>query len=247
MALPTKPNCSVTKDTGKNVAIDVHWETCGNVADPTVLSFKPLGGMRGKAIDMSQETEDVTDDRSIGDFAETIGTLKNFTVTADGIMNYTDGNLNNLNAIDAMYRQPGPLYLHVRITEPALTTYAYMLVTNFSKAMPHDSAVTFDLELVATTSDYGVLTVETKPFDPPSGVTVTPGAMTLEIGESAILTTAVQPAGALQSVEFESDDTGVATVSAAGKVTAVASGSATITVTSTADDQKTASMTVTVN
>lgn len=247
MALPVKPNCGTTKMTGKNVALDINWEVCGDVADPTLLEFKPLGGMRGKNLDLSQETEDVTDDRTVGDFAETIGTLKNFTFSGDGIMNYTDGNLNNLNALDAMYRQPGPLYLHVRITEPALTTYAYMLVTNFSKSMPHDSAVTFDLEMVATTSDYGVVTVETKPFDPVTDVTVTPGAMTLEIGETARLTTVVEPATAQQGVTFESDDTGVATVDGAGRVAAVASGTAEITVTSVADDQKTATMTVTVN
>ena len=247
MALPVKPDCGTTKTTGKQVAVDVNWSVCGNVADPRQLEFVPLGGMRGKNLDLSQETEDVTDDRTVGDYTETIGTTKNFTFSADGIANYTDGNLNNLNAVEAMYRQPGPLYLHVRITEPALTTYAYCLVTNFSKSFPHDSAVTFDLEMVATTSDYGVLTVETKPFDPVTGVTVTPGTMTLEVGESALLTAAVQPATAQQGVTFESDDTGVATVDGAGRVTAVASGTAEITVTSVADDQKTATMTVTVN
>lgn len=247
MALPQKPDCGTTKTTGKQVAVDINWEVCGNVADPRQLEFVPLGGMRGKNLDLSQETEDVTDDRTVGDYAETIGTTKNFTFSADGIANYTDGNLNNLNAVEAMYRQPGPLYLHVRITEPALTTYAYCLVTNFSKSFPHDSAVTFDLEMVATTSDYGVLTVETKPFDPVTGVTVTPGTMTLEIGESALLTAAVQPATAQQGVMFESDDTGVATVDGAGRVTAVASGTAEITVKSAVDSDKTATMTVTVN
>lgn len=72
----TKPDCGTTKTTGKQVAVDINWEVCGNVADPRLLEFKPLGGMRGKDLDMSQETEDVTDDRSVGDYAGVIGTTK---------------------------------------------------------------------------------------------------------------------------------------------------------------------------
>ena len=81
-----------------------------------------------------------------------------------------------------------------------------------------------------------------------SGVTVDPTTKTLDIGGTQQLTATISPSNATnKNVTWESDTTGVATVSSTGLVTAVAEGTATITVKSAADNTKKATCTITVN
>ncbi len=81
-----------------------------------------------------------------------------------------------------------------------------------------------------------------------SGVTVDPTTKTLEIGGTQQLTATISPSNATnKNVTWESDTTGVATVSSTGLVTAIAEGTATITVKSAADNTKKATCTITVN
>jgi hypothetical protein len=86
--------------------------------------------------------------------------------------------------------------------------------------------------------------------DPPvlvTGVTLSESAIELVVGGTATLRATVTPNDAdNQTVTWASSNTGVATVSNAGVVTAVSAGTATITVT-TADGGRTATATVTVN
>ena len=79
-----------------------------------------------------------------------------------------------------------------------------------------------------------------------SGVTLTPAAIELSLGQTATLTATVTPSNASnKAVSWSSSDTDVATVSASGVVTAQGEGSATITVT-TADGGYTDTSTITV-
>lgn len=248
MALPpVKPNCPTTKVAGKNVSIDVCWEVCGDITDPTVLVFKPLGGMQTKGMSRSQETEDTTDDRTVGDYGESIGTRKTMSFSGSGFMNYTDNEYSNLVALDFLFAQPGDLRLHVRITEPHATTYAYMIVSDYSRDFPTDTPVTFELELLTTGSGYGVLMVPTIPFVTPTSVTVDPTTLALTVGATSSLATEVLPAGAQQAVQFTTSDPSFATVSPIGVVTAVAAGEATITATVPGFPALTATCVVTVS
>ena len=78
-----------------------------------------------------------------------------------------------------------------------------------------------------------------------SGVSVSPTSMSLDVGQSAILTASVEPSDATdKSVKWSSSDNGVASVND-GTVVAVSPGSATITVT-TVSGGKTATCSVTV-
>ena len=79
-----------------------------------------------------------------------------------------------------------------------------------------------------------------------TGVTVTPTAASLYVGDTTTLTADVSPNNATnKNVTWTSSNGSVATVSAAGVVTAVAAGTATITVT-TVDGSQTATCAVTV-
>ncbi|PWD51678.1 hypothetical protein C8046_14515 [Serinibacter arcticus] len=80
----------------------------------------------------------------------------------------------------------------------------------------------------------------------PTAVTVTPTATQLEAGATAQLSASIAPAAADQAVTWRTSDAAVATVDAAGLVTALAAGTAEITATSVADGTKAASATVTV-
>lgn len=231
MALPIKPQCETTKITGKYVAVDFNWETCNDVDDPATLVFIPLGGMQQKGLDRSQDTADVTDDQTVGDFRESIGTSKNWSFSGNGVMNHTDSAKSNLVTLDQLYSLPGPTYLHVRITEPHMVSYVYVLVTNFSKQWPTDEPITFDLELVAATSRYGVKIEEPTAFVEPASLEISPDTMTIKVGRRARLAADVLPAGASIGVFYTSDDTGVATVTPTGNVMGVAVGTTTITVT----------------
>src|SRR5690606_33853116 len=80
-----------------------------------------------------------------------------------------------------------------------------------------------------------------------AGVSVAPREITLANGQSSLLTTTILPSNAAnQSVTWSSDNTSVADVDTAGKVTAAAPGSAVITAT-TVDGGFTATSTVTVH
>ncbi|MBO4520710.1 MAG: Ig domain-containing protein [Alphaproteobacteria bacterium] len=69
---------------------------------------------------------------------------------------------------------------------------------------------------------------------PVTGVTLTPSTVSLEINEEVQLTATVAPASATdKSVSYNSSATGVATVTAGGKVKGISAGSAVITVTTT--------------
>ncbi len=79
------------------------------------------------------------------------------------------------------------------------------------------------------------------------GVTVSPGTLTLRIGESATLGVSVEAiGGAATTVTWVSSTPAVATVSNAGAVTAVAAGNTTVRATSTADASKSGAAQVTV-
>ena len=247
MALPpVKPNCPTGKTTGKRVAIDVCWDVCGNITDPTKLVFKPLGGMQSKGMQRSQETESVRDDRSVGDYDEVIGTLKTMTLSGNGFMNYTDGEYSNLVALDFLWAQEGALVLHVRLTEEHATTYAYMIVTSYNRDFPTDTPVTFELEFATTASGYGVLVTPTVPFVAPTSVTVEPSTLGLAVGATSALASEVEPAGAPQAVTFTSSAPAIASVSPIGIVTAHTVGSATITATVPSNPSLTAQCEVTV-
>ena len=104
--------------------------------------------------------------------------------------------------------------------------------------------------ITVTTVDGGYkdtcpVTVTAAPV-PVTGVSLNKDSLALGVGDSETLTATVAPANAAnQNVTWASSDTSVATVDAAGKVTAVGAGTATITVT-TVDGGKTAACTVTV-
>ena len=80
-----------------------------------------------------------------------------------------------------------------------------------------------------------------------TGVSLSPTTLTLDVGASSTLTATITPDNASnKSINWESGNTGVATVDTSGKVTAVAQGTTTITATAADGSGKSAECSVTV-
>lgn len=77
-------------------------------------------------------------------------------------------------------------------------------------------------------------------------VVSTPATLSVAVGATSQITSAVNPNDADQAVTYASSSPANATVSSSGVVTGVAAGSATITITSVADNSKTDTVAVTV-
>jgi hypothetical protein len=95
--------------------------------------------------------------------------------------------------------------------------------------------------------NFGLAQLTTSTVVPVNGVVVNPATATMTVGgASQQLTASVSPSAASQAVSWSSSNTGVATVSTSGVVTAVAAGTATITARSNVDNTKSAVATITV-
>ncbi|MEP6465186.1 MAG: Ig-like domain-containing protein [Parafilimonas sp.] len=93
---------------------------------------------------------------------------------------------------------------------------------------------------------YRVLTNASVPVVPVTGVSVSPTTASIKVGLTQQLSATISPSNATnQNVTWTSSNTAIATVNAAGLITAVAAGTSTITV-KTADGNKTATCAVTV-
>ncbi len=121
-------------------------------------------------------------------------------------------------------------YLGIYLTNPDWRTYTSNVGTNIA-----DQTLEF-----WTLKDAG----QTVPVE---SVSVSPTALELEVGQSEQLEVTVSPSNATNKrVSFASSNESVASVDAAGKVTALAVGNATITVASVDGSEKSASCSVTV-
>lgn len=122
-----------------------------------------------------------------------------------------------------------------------ITTYTYTLDLQY----PHSINIVVEDEAGNKTA-YNDITVKYTATVAVTGVSLNKSTLSLEEGKSETLTATVAPATATnKNVTWKSSNTAVATVDAAGKVTAVKAGTATITATTT-DGGKIATCAVTV-
>lgn len=160
-------NCKQNKFTGQEVVINVNRDTCGDIEDPTTLDYSPLGGLTTKALSMSQDLIDVTDDTTQGFFREQIGSYKEFSLSGDGFAVRKDGSMSQVQSLLAEYVTVKDTTAWFEIIFPGITFYAYMIVNDMSLDAPNDDAVTFTFEAAATASDSGVVVVVTPEEETP--------------------------------------------------------------------------------
>lgn len=156
-------NCKQNKYTGKEVVVNIHRESCGDVEDPTSLEFVPWGGMTVKDLGIPQDLLDVTDDRTAGNFREQIGSYKDFTLSGEGYAVRKDGSRSQVLSVLKEYVTTKDCTAWFEIIFPGITFYAYMIINDMSLSAPSDNAVTFSFEATATPSESGVVVVEDEP------------------------------------------------------------------------------------
>lgn len=233
--------CKLPGYVGKDVTLELGY-ACGDV-DPTAPSFNwtAFASLRTKSFNLTWDTADASSDSSPNNLRENLATFQSLEISGDGVAKRATvlGEEDAFTTLTKHVVRPGPEYSNqpvvwLRMTFPDLTFVAYMLITDLSRDATYDDTVTFSFTAMAASSDFGLLVDDTPdPNAPaPTGVTVTPDTVALEVGETQQLAAVVAPVGASQNVNFSSSAPAIATVSLAGLVTAVSAGSATITATS---------------
>lgn len=134
----------------------VPWEffelVCGD-ADPTTLSYLPVGSLNNKTWNLSSQVTDNTSDSTIG-VTSSLVTYISLESTASGFATGEDGTLSNQARLYKYYtdevqagRQPT---MWVRVTFPDITVYAFVNITGYNRSMASGETVTFELSVQST-------------------------------------------------------------------------------------------------
>lgn len=237
--------CETTKYVGRDVVLE-YSIGCGD-EKPLPGAWKRFGSLRTKEFALSWDTTDVTDSDSVGALRENLATFQTLTISGDGIAKASG--VGNLVELTKHFVSPtatnGQPVVWLRMTFPDLTFTAFMLLSNLSRSAPYDDAVTYSLEAMATASDFGLIVEDTIPPTPITSIAVTPTTGTISTaGGTLQLSASALPASANQAVTWSSSAPTIATVNAAGLVTALADGNAVITAKSTSDPTKSATASI---
>lgn len=246
--------CESTKYVGRDVVLE-YAIGCGD-EKPDSGDWKVFGALRTKNFSLTWDTTDATADDSVGALRENLATFQNLEISGDGVCKASGAGSANLIELTKHVANPvatsGQPVVWMRMTFPDLTFVAFMLISDLSRAAPHDDVVTYSLTASATASDFG-LTVTDTPTPPvppvaPTSLTLGPVPAAIDTDDGSLqLTVTAAPPGASADVTWSSDTPGVATVDATGLVEAVADGTSVITATSTVDNLITGTVTVTVS
>lgn len=235
-------NCTTNKLVGKDCVLE-YAMGCGD-EKPQNGDWKRFGGMRTKSLSAGWDTIDATTDDLVGYVRENLATYQNFSVSGDGavLRGDSDGAV-NAKALYKHFMNPtatgGQPVIWLRLTFPGFLRFTvYTILTTMDLEAPEE-LVTFSMEAMATSSNFGVIVEDAPSGISVSSVTVTPETLTLAIGDSDSVNAIVSPSNAPQGVTYTSSAPGFASVDLlSGLVTGVAKGEATITATSTADASK---------
>lgn len=250
------PGCKLPGYVGRDVLLE-YGLACGDV-NPTDPAFNwtAFASLRTKEFNLTWDTADASSDSSPNNLRENLATFQTLEISGDGVAKQATavGEVSAFTTLTKHVVRPGAAFSNqpvawLRMTFPDLTFIAYMLITDLSRSATYDDVVTFSFTAVAASSDFGLLVEDTPdPNAPaPTGVTVTPDTVTLDVGDTQQLTTVVAPTGASQNIDWSSSAPLIASVDVYGLVTALATGSATITATSAIDPTKTDTCAVTVS
>ena len=204
-----KPQCTTTKTVGKRIRFDFNYDTCGNISNPESLAYVPFGGMQSKGMQRSQDSQDTTDDQTVGDYGEEIGTRKTMTISANGFMNYTDNVRSNLVKLDQLWAEEGVTFdLELAVTGSdygvkVVPTLPYAAATSV-KASPTTMSI--------AVGDKTTITTSVLPAGAPQGVTFTSGTPANATVSPGGVITALKAGSSIITVKSVDDPSKTATV-----------------------------------
>lgn len=149
-------DCNGSKYSGNKALIEFNNEFCGDVADPTALTFLPFGVVSDKNYELASNTTDATTDDDIGATASIV-TGYSFTASVSGKETTSDNLTINQGLIEQYFidemnagRQPS---VWIRIIKPNKTIYAWCNITNRSSTHPTRDISTFEMSFESTSTN----------------------------------------------------------------------------------------------
>lgn len=147
-------DCPQVNSIGRTVAWEFFELVCGD-ADPTSLSYLPLGSTNNKTWNLTSQSTDNTTDQTFG-VTSNLVTYISLESTASGYATGEDGTLSNQARLYKYYvneiqagRQPT---MWVRVTFSDITVYAYVNITAYNRAAASGDTVTFELSVQSTST-----------------------------------------------------------------------------------------------
>jgi len=155
--------CVSKKYVGREVLLEFAIQ-CGDVM-PAEDDWLIIGAGRSKSMTYTWDTVDATADDVEGAIRDNLATWLNFELSMDGVNRRTDDETSNQIALRKHFLNPvetgGQPIVVIRVTEPAITTVAAMLLSEFSLEFPYDDVATWSISAAVTGSTIGLMVFDT--------------------------------------------------------------------------------------
>lgn len=147
-------DCPQVNSIGRAIPVEFFELVCGD-ADPTSLSYLPIGSTNSKTWNLSSTSSDNTSDSTVGVTSSLI-TYINLEATLSGFATSEDGTLSNQARLYKYYveevqndRQPT---MWLRATFQDITVYAFVNITGYNRSMASGETVTFEISVQSTST-----------------------------------------------------------------------------------------------
>lgn len=155
--------CTSKKYTGREATIEFVI-SCGD-AMPAEEDWKLIGAVRSKTATYTWDTVDATADDVVGAIRDNLATWLNYELSADGVNYRSDEETVNQVLLRKHFITPtetgGQPIAMFRITDPAVTTVATMLMSEFALEYPYDDVATWSIAAAVTGSTVGLVVTDT--------------------------------------------------------------------------------------
>ena len=164
-------SCTSKKYVGREATIEFV-VSCGDVM-PAEDDWMLIGAVRSISQTFTWDTVDATADDVKDAIRENLATWLNYEISADGVNRRSDDETSNQVALRKHFINPvetgGQPIIMVRVTDPAVTTIATMLMSEMSLDYPNDDVATWSLSASVTGSTIGLQVTDTPVGPDPAG------------------------------------------------------------------------------
>tara|TARA_R110000782_G_scaffold113250_2_gene203268 strand:+ start:670 stop:1152 length:483 start_codon:yes stop_codon:yes gene_type:complete len=126
--------------------------------DPALLTFFPIMSLTSKSNTSTVSTTGTRTDSDTGQYTDMIVTGGEGSFQFDGIVDVTDADVLNLRLqLSSNQQSNNGLYGFIRVTDPAITEVAFVLITQFDNNYDTESEATFSLQFTKQNSVFNSL------------------------------------------------------------------------------------------
>lgn len=137
---------------------------CGDTM-PAEDDWKLIGAVRSISQTFTWDTTDATADDVVGAIRDNLATWLNYELSADGVNRRSDDATSNQVLLRKHFINPtetgGQPIILVRVTDPAVTTIAAVLLSEFALEYPYDEVATWSISAAVTGSTIGLSVTDT--------------------------------------------------------------------------------------